>query len=143
MTSTSFVENQGDGVIHLEGSQLSLEAVTMVRNSGSSTGGLVLVSSEVKATQCSFSELLSQQGCVLSVLRASNATFESCFFRDIECIGSIMHLPLDSSLRLTHCLLERLTSNTNIISIQEGRTFQAFSLTASQLPPFFHPRRLM
>ena len=73
IVNTSFVENQGEGVIHLADSVLRLADVSLTRNSGPKTGGLVLVNSEVSAVGSTFAEISGLQGCVLSVLQTSTS----------------------------------------------------------------------
>ena len=64
--------------------------VTLTRNSGLKRAGLVLESSEMNAVGSTFIEFSGLQGCVLSILRANNVTFEACQLRNLHCTGNIL-----------------------------------------------------
>lgn len=126
--NTSFVGNDGDGVIHLVNSKIRLENASISRNKGMSIGGLVLVNSDVKARNLAFSELYGTQSCVLFVGSDSNITFDACQVRETFCSRNMMDLSRDSSLLLISCTLSNLISEAHIIDIQAGRAIQTFSL---------------
>lgn len=137
LTESVLRENQGNGVVVLSNSFLTLEHTSVFENAGTEEGGLVLIRSSVLAKQVSFSRQTGAHGCFFSASFSSSVSLTACNVSQITCLENIVEITSNSTLSISHSSFEDLRSiQSNIILIEDGRlqaeSFRATGMTSEQ-----------
>lgn len=115
-------ENQGNGVIMLDKSSLTLKRSSFLANSGNDNSGVILFSSSLFAFEVSFSMQSGLKRCLLAASSSSSVNLTNCQVSHLTCGENIIEMISGSILTISHTTFTDLISTQrSVISIEDGQ----------------------
>lgn len=114
-------ENQGNGVIVLSMSSLTLNRSSLLINSDAKTAGVVLIRSSFLAEQVSFLMQTGLRGCLFYAQSSSSVKLTSCQVTQITCDENIFDVTSNSTLAISQSIFKDLISTKqSVIWVEDG-----------------------